>query len=514
MSTAISEKNVIEEGNTSKSVFSLMNIAAVLFLCVFPLICTSYLHITEFKRTLMYVLTSVMAVLWCVSKIKGSSRIVWNRRVVIGCLYFGCILLSAMFGSYRTLQNEEGQLVVLFGSFRGDSLLVTFCYFLIYCCFLSSAVTIENIVPFFGYAVLLHFSVVLLQLCGVNIFQLFPEPLSVRTDYIFQGTLGNIDFTAGYLSLILPLLFTPYIFNKGRLQLFSLLCGLAGEMTVLISRVDTGRIVLYIILGGLVALALMMPKKSGRILTLLAGMLIMFAIDSLVELPWYSDTKQYEFGLLSPEKTAVYIVLAIVCVFLAKMCQSGHTLNPCKSRLLIYGFIVGIILSVFVIRVIPFTKKHYVFWQMHEILNGRGKDSFGKYRWGVWRYAIQMAKKNLLFGTGPDTFHQAFSDFVQQVGETVKYYQEFDFAHNAYVHILACNGIGAMISYIVLNGMLIVHAFRTKRAFGYAMALGLLGYCAYEFFVFSIFIVSPMAWTIRGLIAGMEVPLKSDGEKC
>ena len=495
-----------ERKDRKLSFFPPMTLALILFLCVFPLICTSYRHITEFKRTSMYILTAVTVLLWGGSKLLGKSRVVWNGRICIGALYFVCVLLSALFGSYNDSLNGEGKLVVLYGLYRGDSLFVTLCYCLIYFFFSSSEVEVERTIPFLGEAVLIHFLVVLLQLLEINVFHLFPDSFSVMTrkDYVFQGTLGNIDLTAGYLSLIIPLLISPYIVNKGKLQRFSLFCGMTGVMTVLLSRVDTGRIVLLIIMLGLVAVSLLFPDRTERVLMVLAGMLFLFTLDSLIELPWYSSTKQYEFGVFSPGKTTIYIISFIACMVLVKVHQRGHILKPVKLSNLICFIIGGTVVLVILIYLIPFKKNYYVLWQIHEILNGRGRETFGKYRWGVWQHAIQMSGNSILFGTGPDTFHYAFSEFIRKIGEKITYYQKFDFAHNAYVHILVCNGIGAMISYIVLNIMLIIHAFRTKLSYGIAMGLGLICYCAYEFFTFSIFIVSPMAWTIRGLMAGME----------
>ena len=171
----------------------------------------------------------------------------------------------------------------------------------------------------------------------------------------------------------------------------------------------------------------------------------MFTIDIFIELPWYSSTKQYEFGMFSPGKTTLYIISFIACMVLVKLYQRGHILKPVKLSNLIYFFIAGTAVLVILIRLISFKKNYYVLWQIHEILNGRGRDSFGKYRWGVWQYAIQMSGNGILFGTGTDTFHYAFSEFVRQIGEKIAHYQKFDFAHNAYIHILACNGIGAIV---------------------------------------------------------------------
>ena len=457
------------------------------------------------------VLTGLVLILWLLARIFEKKRIVWNWGLFLGLLYFIGVLLSAQFGSYRNVLNGEGKPVIFYGAFRGDDLVTSACYAVLFGCFSSIRFKPGEIIPFCGEAVFVHFSVVILQVIGINILNLFPESLSVRTNYEFQGTLGNIDLTAGYLSLMLPVLFAPYLFGVGKLRWFTFICGLTGMITILVSRVDTGLIVLLIMIAGIGIIILLYPLTAKRGLFLLAFMFFLLAGDSFIRFPWYSKTNEYEIAFFHPGKTTAFLLLGVICLLMSRKKQKVQARKPIRRRSLILLLVSGGIISLLLIYLIPVPRKYSVLWHIREVLSGRARNSFGQYRWGVWKYSINLSRMNELFGTGPDTFYYAFRDYIKLIGEKPKIYSGYDFAHNAYLNILVCNGIPTMIAYILLNLFLCIHAFRSKHPYGIMLGLGLLCYCVFEFFVFSIFIVSPMAWTIRGIAAGITVNRKCNG---
>ncbi len=484
-----------------------MGIAAALLLCLFPILCTSYTSITEFKKNSFLILTGIVLILWFFAVVFEKKKPVMNGRFILGLLYFVGVTASAMFGSYRNILNDAGKPVVLYGMFRGDSLLITTCYAVVFWCFSSIYFRKENLIPFCGEAVLLHFLVVALQFTGINILNLFPESASVKTDYVFQGTLGNIALTPGYIALMVPILFLPYLWNWGKLRSFSLVCGLLGICTVLVSRVNTGKMVVYAILAGIFILNLLHPEIAQRGFLLTAGIFFLLAGSNCVGLPWFTGKESFVFSVFAPVKTTIFLFCGIMSLLLSlAIYKKRIILFQVRKRTILITLIIVMTLCLYVIRIIPFTSRNGAIWEAHEILSGRERDSFGHGRWGVWKRSIRLAEKEWLFGTGPDTFYYALRDYLIQEGKDLSLHKQFDFAHNAYLHVLVCNGFVTAAAYVLLNVVLIVHAFQTRQPFGIMCGLSLICYCIFEFFTFSIFIVAPMAWTIRGIIAGMAKP--------
>ena len=58
-------------------------------------------------------------------------------------------------------------------------------------------------------------------------------------------------------------------------------------------------------------------------------------------------------------------------------------------------------------------------FEIHEIFHGRPDDSFGSWRWGVWRHTLDVSRHSLLFGTGPDMFYYAMRDYLQATGSLI-----------------------------------------------------------------------------------------------
>ena len=483
-----------------------MTIAGFLLLCLFPLLCTSYTSITEFKKNSFLILTILVLVLWVMAVIVEKKKPEINWRILLGLLYCGSVAVSAVFGSYRDVLNTDGKLAVFWGLFRGDSLQITIGYTVLYCCFSSINIRMEDLVPFCGEAVLFHFLVVTFQFAGINILNLFPEGLSVRTNYIFQGTLGNVDFTPGYIMLMVPILFMPYLWEMGRLRIFSLICGMAGICTVLVSRVVTGKLLIAALMVGIAILILRYPGIAERGFLLASCLFFLLTANTFMGLPWYTGEETFVFSLFSPIRTILYLSCGIACLIVTRLLNKKViSIIPLSRKIIVLSILIALGVCLIVIFMVPFTPRNGTLWEIHEILNGRERNSFGHYRWGVWKHVLELSRNNWLFGTGPDTFYYSFRDHIKQIGDNSGTYDGFDFAHNAYLNILVCNGLFTMLIYVFLNAMLCIHAFRSRRSIGTMCGLSLACYCIFEFFSFSIFFVAPMAWTIRGILAGMKV---------
>jgi O-antigen ligase len=142
-------------------------------------------------------------------------------------------------------------------------------------------------------------------------------------------------------------------------------------------------------------------------------------------------------------------------------------------------------------------------YEASELLHGRWKNDFGSSRIYIWRNVLNNVKKNLLFGTGPDTLGywgiEPFTKFDASSG--VSYIANFDSAHNEFMQILACSGIISLICYIGAIAVSIVKWLRTPDNTISAVAgAGMVFYCIHAFFSITMFITTSFFWVTFGVL--------------
>ena len=112
-------------------------------------------------------------------------------------------------------------------------------------------------------------------------------------------------------------------------------------------------------------------------------------------------------------------------------------------------------------------------------------------------------------GSGTGAFLEAFAPYNVGIGIT------FDFAHNDFLQIAACQGIVGLALYLGFIISLAVRGF--KKIFTCPWVLvcisSCVGYIVYSFFTFSIAIVSPLFWVMAGLLDKMvrQIPETAEG---
>ena len=145
-------------------------------------------------------------------------------------------------------------------------------------------------------------------------------------------------------------------------------------------------------------------------------------------------------------------------------------------------------------------------WELHEILHGRGRLSFGSNRVAVWYYSLLLARTAPLLGGGSGTFQPRFNSFLADQGLAIPTEQDgrslpayFDMPHNEYIAMLTNHGLPAMLLFLAL---LLFAVFRRREGWlplpGPCSA-AVLCYAVQAFFSFSVCIVAPMFWVVLGL---------------
>ena len=122
--------------------------------------------------------------------------------------------LSCFFGSHAGEMNAWGVPTVLWGSGRYEGFVTIACYGLIFLCLRHMDVNIPTLLTVCSAAVTGYLVLVLLQYAGFNPLSLFPMGRSIRTNYEFQGTIGNIDLVSAWVCLLMPGLLGSFVLAK------------------------------------------------------------------------------------------------------------------------------------------------------------------------------------------------------------------------------------------------------------------------------------------------------------
>ena len=315
--------------------------------------------------------------------------------------------------------------------------------------------------------VLVFCAVVLLQRAGGNPLGLYPGSKMYADHPEFQGTIGNIDMGTGYLCL---------------------LAGLFSEALLLNAKRRDG--------SGVSSLA---PRKNAAGKPSLYD--IAACVPGLAVSVFLVITMGVQFGAITLAALALITVLRFL---------------PKKARILL----LVILLVAALLAVWFWPGSSGGIWELHEILHGRGRLSFGSNRIAVWVYTLRMAGERLLTGGGNGTFPDRFEAFLQENGLKIPEEQdgvplphEFDNPHSEYLSLLADNGLPALLLMLLLLflAMMRKDTFRTaaqKETQEISLCFtktAVFCYAVQAVFSFSVCIVAPMFWVLLGMsFSGQE----------
>ena len=173
-----------------------------------------------------------------------------------------------------------------------------------------------------------------------------------------------------------------------------------------------------------------------------------------------------------------------------------------KARII--GWIVSgclCVLAAALVYAVPFSGG--TLGELHQLLHGQISDTFGSGRIHIWRQVLELAGKNLLFGTGPDTLMAAELEGFTRMDENLQLMivAQIDLAHNEYLQILVSQGLPALLLYLGALGTTAVRWFRQGRDDRTLAICGsaVLWYCIQVFFGFSLIGAAPLFWAAWAL---------------
>ena len=133
--------------------------------------------------------------------------------------------------------------------------------------------------------------------------------------------------------------------------------------------------------------------------------------------------------------------------------------------------------------------------QTVEISKGHVEEKYGSNRIFIWKNTIKRVPLFLLHGVGIDNFYYAFGRRPLSSG-----YFYYDKAHNEYLQVLICEGMYALVSYIIFYSILLIrgikNSFKNKKVY---LILPVIGYLIQAFFNISVIEVAPFVYISLGL---------------
>ena len=477
----------------------MMTIAACLWMGLFPLLQGgTYARITLDKWICMCVLCAATLCLFIPEALlrrearragAGTGLPARGRTSLLPLVFAGvlllCCVLSCLLGPFRADSWWLG------ASVRREGLLTQLCYLGLFFLFAFSKVNLKPVLFSAAAGVAVFSVIVLLQRAGGNPLGLYPAGRSYELNPEFQGTIGNVDMGTGWLCMLAG------FFAFGGLNTwrsYRSRCGSSTRHSIFPSSVISterrfctpGKQASVLVFSKERAAAPYTkwrrdPRQISDLVTVIAsGIGLLLSVFLIV-------TMGVQFGMIT---LAVLLGVSLLCFV------------PRKWRLPLCLLLLVIVLLA--VWFWPGTGGGV--WELHEILHGRSRLSFGSNRVAVWTYSMPLAKESLLLGSGSDTFVVRFNTHLQKNGLVIPNEQDgvplpdyFDAPHNEYLAQWLNHGLPAMLAFILLLALAVWKKRDGLLPLLTPCSAAVLCYAVQAFFSFSVCIVAPVFWVLLGI---------------
>lgn len=292
--------------------------------------------------------------------------------------------------------------------------------------------------------------------------EFYVDPFGIFTDIkpeqqnTFITTIGNKNLFSAFVCIAIPVIVILLIeaTDTALTSFYSIACGIAF-MGLLVADSDSG----YFGLGAFMIILLIYAcgsaKRMFRYSLAVFSMLVSCKVLRLISMIFRDEMKELDsipMTLIFSNKMYILIALsAIVTVgFYLLNRKFGDTHSPKWVQVAAIIFVTACFLAV----LLPFI--YFSFIDTTTDLGGLNKylrmnDQWGTHRGYAWIRSIILFKdngiKNILIGSGPDTFGQIMKenyrdDMIRRHGSV------FDSAHNEYLNYLVTVGILGAAAYI------------------------------------------------------------------
>lgn len=499
-----------------------------LFLCFFPLfVWTNYSNITNMKMVCFLVLLIGFAVMTAVSFFTNTKKVrqyplAWGKYTPDYILLFFLFttLISGLLSPYLGQTNKAGQSLIFIGAGRHDGWLFLLAYGALF--FLTARFCHFKRQHLYGFAIVtcIMSFIGVVQLCGINFLSLYPASGYKGFPNLFFSTIGNADVMGGFMCMAVPVMGVGYVvfrLSKG-MRAFFLFAHTLSIYLMIYLEVDMALVGLAALIAVMTPLLLRNRVYTKRVLDIGMSIALGIGLTKFIHHD-YVQQESKTYTTFQAEKL-FWLCLIVVALLLAVRLVWEYLEFPRLSYKIVRWAVVGLeVIAVgaafYYLRfVLAEPDKEGLMKDLYELVRGHLSITAGHHRAGIWKYSMEMASRNPVFGTGSGTFATTFKAYAKEVGYVRYYNRNLDFAHNEYVNFYCSYGIMGVGSYLAFLITVAWQAFKRCAKNPKILVLGsaVLGYSVQVFFCFSVVIVAPLFWLFLGLLVG-EVRATMVGEQ-
>ena len=317
----------------------------------------------------------------------------------------------------------------------------------------------------------------------------------------FISTIGNINMFSGFVCVAFPACCALAATAKDTLStiFYSVTVGFC-TMGLLVANSMSGYFGVTAFLALLFVYCCGNAKRFFHFWIIISTIFLSMKVLRLISLIFHDEFKNLEdvsrflvFDKLIFIPIAVSAAITVGMYFVYKKFGEEH--SPKWIQFTAAGIVTLAALSILGVFIyFSFIDKETDLGSLKKIL--RLNDQWGTHRGYAWIRGVELFHsngiKNILVGSGPDTFGQVIKavyreDMLKRHGSV------FDTAHNEFINYLVTTGALGLISYTTLVVSVIVRAFRRSHydAAFIVVVLPVIGYIAQSIFSLSTPIITP-----------------------
>ncbi len=181
-------------------------------------------------------------------------------------------------------------------------------------------------------------------------------------------------------------------------------------------------------------------------------------------------------------------------------------LLPRRARKLAWIVLIVLLLAFLLLLFFYDGSEQGTLWEFSRVLHGDIRDEFGSSRVLIWEegWRSMDSARVWLLGSGPGTRSTHFDtvfERVSQSGQVVR--SAVDSGHNEYLDYLLEQGVPGLVLYLaalLATGVSLIRAVRAGDRRALVLGWSLLAYCLQALFNFSSVVITPLFWTVWGLL--------------
>ncbi|MCF8002494.1 MAG: O-antigen ligase family protein [Halanaerobiales bacterium] len=400
-----------------------------------------YDNIYKPKITAVYYLVLLLAVIILLKQYYDKNKIKTDLNNISIFLFLTFTILSTIFSKYY-YQSIYGR------PFRWEGLITYISYVLIFITagyFIKKLRHLKKIIKYLFISGSLISIYGLIQFYGLDFIK--RDPLRVNMSRSFS-TLGNPNFAASYIAIILSLSLVLYVFSEKKNKLYK-----------------------YGFFSSLFFAFLIATSTRSA--------LVGFLVSTVIFITLFHKYLRNNF------KKIIIIILIFITIF--GIMDSGQQYYYSRRVLSLFTDVQTLATSE----------------DETEI------EKIGSKRFVIYKFSIPLLVKNPLLGSGPDTFdkvfpHDEFNELSEGTGRKI-----VDKAHNEYLQIGITLGLPALLFYLLLlyniykKGFQVLKKVKNKMTdlniYHVALFMAVISYTVTALFNISVVCVAPVFWAILGL---------------